>query len=242
MVIPSASLNALHRARTATPPTPHLSSTYVVKDQNLQLMHAAKTQMPSPGSALSDFTDWARQIRMLTSEDTREADVQVVKELHDAMKRTVGALDGTLNVLGDQAAKLAQLGPAIDVAHRVRKLNLHIFDQSIEELSYQVSSVRRELAEQERRQEERMQHLKQILRDEIKAQLSEQLADRVNQIVKEVVQREIRERVRRQVRGHILSIAGGVVDKTMHTRTPRVLTGFSDSRPASTLKCLLRYS
>ena len=121
VVIPNTSVNAIsHRSRIATPPVPRLSSAHIVKAQASQLMASDKTPIQSPGSALTDFTEWARQIRMLTTEDSREADVQAVKELHDTMKRTIGALSMTLDVVGDQAAKLAQLGPAIDVAHRVR--------------------------------------------------------------------------------------------------------------------------
>lgn len=122
VVIPSVSANGVLGPHIATGTPLHNPTHSLKEDKVVQAMTFANTPLLSPGSAAMDFTEWARQIHMLASEETREVDVQTVKGLLDAMKSTVGALGGTFDALGDQTAKLAQLGPAMDVAHRVRIL------------------------------------------------------------------------------------------------------------------------
>lgn len=121
VVIPGASpqdkLQSGTASQTRTP-----NPAYLVKPQEiLNPMPLEHVQSLSSGSGTLDFAEWAKQIRVLASEETREVDAKVIKDLLDAMKTTVGALGGTFDILGTQATKLAELGPAIDVKHKVRR-------------------------------------------------------------------------------------------------------------------------
>lgn len=119
LVIPSASSTHLQSSRVFSPIFPAPQAAYPVKRENPKLMALESTPLLSPGSVLTNFTAWAQQIQALRSDEGREIDAQAVNELLEAMKHTVSVLADTFDVLGNQTAKVGQLGPAIDVAYQV---------------------------------------------------------------------------------------------------------------------------
>jgi hypothetical protein len=52
---------------------------------------------------------------------TPPLDLSEVEELLTTMKQTLGTLGATFDTLGEQTARIASLGPAMDAAHQVNK-------------------------------------------------------------------------------------------------------------------------
>jgi len=103
-------------------------------------------------------------------------DLSAIHELVDTMRHTLGALGQTFDALGEQTARVAGLGPAIDSAHQVHHL-------------------RRQLQLQERKQEERIQEVKVLLRDVLKDQIADHLRGHVYQMIREQIQGQVAEQV-----------------------------------------------
>lgn len=56
---------------------------------------------------------------MSVATTTLPPDLTEVEELLTTMKQTLGALGHTFDTLGEQTARIAKLGPAMDTAHQV---------------------------------------------------------------------------------------------------------------------------
>jgi len=57
------------------------------------------------------------------------ANTQAVNELFSLMKNNLNALGATFDSLGEQSAKVASLGPALDTAHQIHQLRRQMRNQ-----------------------------------------------------------------------------------------------------------------
>ncbi|EJD40258.1 hypothetical protein AURDEDRAFT_115906 [Auricularia subglabra TFB-10046 SS5] len=103
-------------------------------------------------------------------------DLEAIHELLGTMRETLSALGTTFDHLGEQTARVARLGPAIDTAH-------------------QINQLRRQLQRQEAKQEERMREVEVLLRDVLKSQIAEHLSGAVRNMVRDGIQKRVKERV-----------------------------------------------
>lgn len=62
---------------------------------------------------------------------TPAPDLTEIEDLLTTMKKTLGALGATFDSLGEQTARIATLGPAIDAAHQVFTIHLYPLDYSL---------------------------------------------------------------------------------------------------------------
>jgi hypothetical protein len=69
---------------------------------------------PHSGKALSEHS-----LAPSMATTTVPPDLAEVEELLTTMKQTLGALGHTFDTLGEQTARIAKLGPAMDTAHQV---------------------------------------------------------------------------------------------------------------------------
>ncbi|KAF8583814.1 hypothetical protein K439DRAFT_1347694 [Ramaria rubella] len=111
-------------------------------------------------------------------------DLSDVEELLTTMKQTLGTLGATFDTLGEQTARIATLGPAMDAAHQVHRL-------------------RKQLQSQDRRHEERIGEIKVLLRDVLKDQIIAHLSTHVHEMIREGVARIVRERVANELLAQI---------------------------------------
>jgi len=86
--------------------------------------------------------------------------------------------------LGEQTAKVAALGPAMDSAHQIKHL-------------------RRQLKAQDQKQEERINQLKTLLLDVLKDQIVEQLREELTNNVKDQIAQQVKEQVNAQLTDQI---------------------------------------
>ncbi|KZV91691.1 hypothetical protein EXIGLDRAFT_719085 [Exidia glandulosa HHB12029] len=92
------------------------------------------------------------------------------------MRETLAVLGATFDHLGEQTARVAKMGPAMDTAH-------------------QINALRKQLQRQEARQEARMREVEILLKDVLKTQIAEHLSGAVRAMVKEGIARRVEERV-----------------------------------------------
>ncbi|KZS87193.1 hypothetical protein SISNIDRAFT_419953 [Sistotremastrum niveocremeum HHB9708] len=111
-------------------------------------------------------------------------DLTDVGELLEVMKQTLSSLGATFDSLGEQTARVAAIGPAMESAH-------------------QINHLRRQLQVQDRKQEERITELKILLRDVLKEQIIEHLRGHVYAMIREQVAQQVRDQVEFQLREQI---------------------------------------
>ena len=96
----------------------------------LEKMGSSRQPTPKPSPhmlPLPDGTDSEKGSRSSKSSDSAGSvvaappvpDLAEVQELVQTMKKTLSTLGNTFDKLGEQTAKVAALGPAIDSAHQV---------------------------------------------------------------------------------------------------------------------------
>lgn len=115
---------------------------------------------------------------------TPAPDLTEIEDLLTTMKKTLAALGATFDSLGEQTARIATLGPAIDSAHQVHRL-------------------RKQLQVQDRRHEDRIGEIKVLLRDVLKQQIIAHLASHVHEMIREGVTKIVRERVANELLAQI---------------------------------------
>jgi len=140
---------------------------------------ATPLQSPMAGKALSVHSMAASMATTTPGPDLTE-----VNELLSTMKQTLGALGATFDTLGEQTARIASLGPAMDAAHQVHRL-------------------RKQLMSQDRRHEDRLTEIKVLLVDVLKDQIIAHLSSHVHEMIREGIMRIIRERVANELAGQI---------------------------------------
>lgn len=126
---------------------------------------------PMPGKALS-----VHSMAPSLATTTPGPDLTEVEELLATMKQTLGTLGATFDTLGEQTARIASLGPAMDAAHQVHRL-------------------RKQLLAQDRRHEDRISEIQILLHEVLKDQIIAHLSSHVHEMIREGVMRIIRERV-----------------------------------------------
>lgn len=139
-------------------------------------------------------------------------DVAGLEQLRQTMQATLGVLGSTFDYLGEQTARVASLGPAVDASHQIHQL-------------------RRQVHAQDRKQEERMQEIKSLLQDVLKEQIAEHLRAHVFEMIREKVEEyvshkvkaalaeQIPEKLRQQVREHRQHLAE--VKRCLHNSESR---------------------
>jgi len=118
-------------------------------------------------------------------------DLREIEELLVTMKQTLGTLGATFDTLGEQTARIASLGPAMDAAHQVHRL-------------------RKQLLAQDQRHDERIGEIKVLLQEVLKDQIIAHLSSHVHEMIREGVLRIIRERVANEL---LLQIPQNVKDQ-----------------------------
>lgn len=115
-------------------------------------------------------------------------DVAGLEQLRQTMQATLGVLGSTFDYLGEQTARVAALGPAVEASHQIHQL-------------------RRQVHAQDRKQEERMQEIKSLLQDVLKEQIAEHLRAHVFEMIREKVEEYVAEKVKlaltRQIPDHL---------------------------------------
>jgi len=104
-------------------------------------------------------------------------DVAGLEQLRQTMQTTLGVLGSTFDYLGEQTARVAALGPAVEASHQIHQL-------------------RRQVHAQDRKQEERMQEIKSLLQDVLKEQIAEHLRAHVFEMIREKVEEYVAEKVK----------------------------------------------
>ncbi|KAG8684282.1 hypothetical protein FRC09_015492 [Ceratobasidium sp. 395] len=139
-------------------------------------------------------------------------DVAGLEQLRQTMQATMGMLGSTFDYLGEQTARVATLGPAVEASHQIHQL-------------------RRQVHAQDRKQEERMQEIKSLLQDVLKEQIAEHLRAHVFEMIREKVEehvadkvkaaltQQISEKLRQQVREHRQHLAE--VKRCLHNSESR---------------------
>jgi hypothetical protein len=83
---------------------------------------SAPTPVPSIPNSPAAMTEKALSVRSMAhsvATTTPAPDLSDVDELLTTMKQTLGTLGATFDTLGEQTARIATLGPAMDSAHQV---------------------------------------------------------------------------------------------------------------------------
>ncbi|KAG9104536.1 hypothetical protein FRC06_001622 [Ceratobasidium sp. 370] len=139
-------------------------------------------------------------------------DVAGLEQLRQTMQATMGMLGSTFDYLGEQTARVASLGPAVEASHQIHQL-------------------RRQVHAQDRKQEERMQEIKSLLQDVLKEQIAEHLRAHVFEMIREKVEelvadkvkaaltQQIPEKLRQQVKEHRQHLAE--VKRCLHNSEAR---------------------
>ncbi|EJF57598.1 hypothetical protein DICSQDRAFT_140272 [Dichomitus squalens LYAD-421 SS1] len=128
----------------------------------------------------TDATGASTSAYASSSAQERNPTATAVSDLLRTMHSTLGALENTFEVLGQQTLRVASLGPAVDAL-------------------YQIKEVQGELLQQHEIQEARMQDVEERLQEQVKAHFREMLRPRVDEIVAACVKNVIEERVRQQL-------------------------------------------
>ncbi|KAF8526060.1 hypothetical protein BU17DRAFT_74400 [Hysterangium stoloniferum] len=126
----------------------------------------------------------ARSMAPSVATTTPPPDLSQVEELLTTMKQTLGTLGATFDTLGEQTARIATLGPAMDAAHQVHRL-------------------RKQLQSQDRKHEERIGEIKSLLRDVLKEQIIAHLSSHVHEMIREGVAKIVKARVATELQGQI---------------------------------------
>ncbi|KAB5591009.1 THP2 domain containing protein [Ceratobasidium theobromae] len=111
-------------------------------------------------------------------------DVAGLEQLKQTMQATLGVLGTTFDYLGEQTARVAALGPAVEASHQIHQL-------------------RRQVHAQDRKQEERMQEIKSLLQDVLKEQIAEHLRAHVFEMIREKIEEYVADKVRDQLQKQI---------------------------------------
>lgn len=186
----------------STTPTRHSSDR---KPSPLKTTSAAKIEKPpaSPSQSVADIDEngevvGPRKPRPVSSRvrsgtprqsiangnAVQSPDVAGLEQLRQTMQATLGALGTTFDYLGEQTARVAALGPAVEASHQIHQL-------------------RRQVHAQDRKQEERMQEIKSLLQDVLKEQIAEHLRAHVFEMIREKIEEYVADKVRDQLQKQI---------------------------------------
>jgi len=109
---------------------------------------------------------------------------QAVNDLLMMMKGTLNTLGSTFDSLGEQSAKVATLGPALDSAHQIHQL-------------------RRQMRIQEKHQTARIDDIKYLVQDQLKIQIAEHMREQIAQQIKAEIAKQVGEQVQKQITTHL---------------------------------------
>jgi len=112
------------------------------------------------------------------------ANTQAVNELFSLMKNNLNALGATFDSLGEQSAKVASLGPALDTAHQIHQL-------------------RRQMRNQEKHQDGRINDIRVLVRDNLKVQIAEHLREQIAEQIKAEIAHQVKDEVSNQIETHL---------------------------------------
>lgn len=127
-----------------------------------------------------------------------QQDMTAVDELLITMKRMLGTLGSTFDLLGEQTIKVATLPIAIDAMHQVSRSSMSMRYNDLLLLP-KIASLKHEFERQQHRQDAKMDDLKTVLLDQVKARLYTGLKETASGMVKEVISKLVANRVRSQV-------------------------------------------
>lgn len=107
-----------------------------------------------------------------------------VNELLMLMKTNLNTLGATFDSLGEQSAKVATLGPAMDTAHQVHQL-------------------RRQMRNQEKHQDSRITDIRTLVRDQLKVQIAEHMREQIDEQIKAEIALQVKGEVTNQIETHL---------------------------------------
>ncbi|KAF8342713.1 uncharacterized protein EI90DRAFT_3115271 [Cantharellus anzutake] len=112
------------------------------------------------------------------------ANTQAVNELLTMMKGTLNTLGATFDSLGEQSAKVASLGPALDSAHQIHQL-------------------RRQMRAQEKHQDARITDIRDFVKDDFKVQIADLMKEQIQDQIKNEIAMQTRAEVDSQITEHL---------------------------------------
>lgn len=112
------------------------------------------------------------------------ANSQAVNELLTMMKGTLNTLGATFDSLGEQSAKVATLGPALDSAHQIHQL-------------------RRQMRAQEKHQDARITDIRSFVKDDFKVQIAELMKVQIQEQIKAEIAMQTKNEVDAQIHEHL---------------------------------------
>jgi len=107
-----------------------------------------------------------------------------VNDLLMLMKTNLNTLGATFDSLGEQSAKVATLGPAMDTAHQIHQL-------------------RRQMRNQEKHQDARMNDIRTLVRDNLKVQIAEHMREQIEEQIKAEIALQVKDEVSNQIATHM---------------------------------------
>jgi len=112
------------------------------------------------------------------------ANTHAVNDLLVLMKSNLNSLGATFDSLGEQSAKVATIGPALDTAHQIHQL-------------------RRQMRNQEKHQDARINDIRILVRDNLKVQIADHLRELIAGQIKEEIGLQVKGEVSKQIETHL---------------------------------------
>jgi len=112
------------------------------------------------------------------------ANTAAVNDLLMLMKTNLNTLGATFDSLGEQSAKVATLGPALDTAHQIHQL-------------------RRQMRNQEKHQDSRINDIRSLVRDTLKVQIAEHMREQIEEQIKAEIALQVKGEVATQIETHL---------------------------------------
>ncbi|KAF8306719.1 hypothetical protein DL93DRAFT_213689 [Clavulina sp. PMI_390] len=112
------------------------------------------------------------------------ANQQAVADLLMLMKSNLNTLGATFDSLGEQSAKVATLGPAMETAHQIHQL-------------------RRQMRQQEKHQDSRINDIRSLVQDTLKVQIAEHMRAQIDEEIRREIAGQVKDEVTNQIATHL---------------------------------------